>query len=457
MSADSERPAFPSDLAAHLAALTYDDLPDAAVENVEHCFLDTIGVALAGGPEPAGEIAARVASASSGDAGPATLWGHDGTASVLDAAFANGTASHALDFDDVTPSETGHPSAPMVAPLLAIAERSPEYSGRDLVRSYAAGFEAQDLLAEIVNPSAYQQGWHATATMGTFGAAAAVASLLELSPEETRNALNISASASSGLIRNFGSMTKPMHAGHAARSGATAALLAADGFTGAEDAITGDRGYFDLYYGEEVEYPELSGSPDDLAMVRQGVFFKKYPSCNRTHTSIAATTRLVEEHNIDPGEVESITATTSQRARDVLLHDDPSEPLEGKFSLPYTVANAVVHRNVGIETFTEEYLDDPTVQAIRERVAFLVDDDLPYSTYQSTVEITTDDDTVSQTVVDPPGQYDNQMSRSDLREKFVDCASRVIDDGNAVDEVADAALDLRNADSQAVADLLERL
>ena len=456
MTDDSDRLGFLTDLSRHLTEISADDLPETTVENVEHCFLDTIGVALAGSTQPVATITGDLAQTSSGGSGPASIWGRDANASIFDAILANGTASHALDFDDVTPSKTGHPSAPVVAPVLAVTEHAGGFTGRDLVRSYAAGFEAQDLIAEIVNPEHYQRGFHSTATMGTFGAAAAVASLLDLSTTETRHALNVSASMATGLIRNFGSMTKPLHAGNAARAGATAALLALDGFTGAEDAFTGRRGYFDLFFGEDVEYPTLSSNPDDLAIVRRGVFFKKYPSCNRTHTSIAAAATLVKEHDVDPANVGSITATVSQRARDVLLHDDPTTPLEGKFSLPYTIATAVVHGDVGIETFTEEALREPAVEAVRERVEFRVDPNLPYSTYQSTVEMATKDGTVSETVVDPPGQYDNPMTRSELRTKFVECAELVLP-ADVVADLADSLTDLGNADANEVAGIIGRL
>lgn len=422
MSESRTRDPMDAELAAFVADLSYDDLPEAAVRAVERVFVDTVGVTAAGAAEGAGRTAVDLATAiSSGDA---TLVGSDATASVTDAAFANATAGHGLDFDDVTWG-VWHPSVPLVAPILALAERE-ESSGRGAIAAYVAGYETQVHLAEALLPAHYERGWHATATFGTFGAAAAAAVLLDLDRERTRHALNVAASMPAGLKRNFGTMTKPMHAGQAARSGVTAGLLAADGFTAADDAVGGERGFCDLYAGDAG--PALDDLPvlgDRWALLEDGIQVKKYPCCYFTHPAIAGTQALVGEHGIDLGGVERIEVTASQGAADALHYEDPDTGLEGKFSMEYVVACAIARDHVGLAAFDDENVDDPAVQQVRERVDFRVDPDLEYNPYHTTVRVETADGTVERVQEKPPGTPADPLTGEELKAKFRMCVGRV--------------------------------
>ncbi|MFC7157070.1 MmgE/PrpD family protein [Halomarina halobia] len=410
------------ELAAFVADIGDDDLPPELVRRAERAFVDTVGVTVAGAVEGAGAIAVETTRAI-GDGGPASLIGVPGGASVTDAAFANGTAGHGLDFDDVTRG-VWHPSVPMVAPILALAEAE-GLSGRRAVTAYVAGYEAQCYLADALLPEHYERGWHATATFGTVGAAVACAVLLDVGEEAARHAVNAAASMPAGLKKNFGTTTKPMHAGHAARSGLTAALLAARGHTAAAGALGTDRGFLDLYAGERVHPDAMARLGEGWALDRDGIQVKKYPCCYFTHPAVYATQRLVDTHGVDPRDVESVRVRASQGAADALHYDDPASGLEAKFSMPYTVAAAAVRDRVGLEAFDDDSVGNPEVQAVRERVVFEVDPDLAYEPYHTNVAIeTTGGETYERTQERPPGTPSDPLSDEELAAKFRMCVAR---------------------------------
>lgn len=443
------------ELARFVASRTFENVPADAVRTAERCFVDTVGVALAGAHDGAGEVAARVAEMTGSTSGSdATLVGHDERATVAGAALVNGTAAHGIDFDDVSDGMGGHPSAPMAPALLAIAE-SVDATGEELLTAYVAGFETQCYLAAPLLPAHYEAGWHATATFGTFGAAAGAANLLGLNEDQTRHALNIAASTPSGLKRNFGTMTKPMHCGHAARSGVTAAFLAAEGFTADADAIGGTRGFFDLYAGAEpADLGALYELGSEWAILEDDVDIKKYPCCYFTHTSIDIALALAGSNDVDPEDVRSVRVTASQGAKDVLVHDEPTSGLEGKFSMHYTVASAIARGDVGIDAFEDDRIDEPVVRRLGERVSFGVDPDIAYDSFGAMVSIETSDGTYTDSREYAPGSHHDPLPSSELEEKFVSCARRSIDDDHAR-RLYDRLDDLRSEPS--VASLGEHL
>lgn len=331
-----------------------------------------------------------------------------------------GTASHALDYDDLSWAMNGHPSVTLVPPLLALADET-NASGQDLINAYASGFEAECAIARPISPDHYEAGWHATATFGTFGAAMAAAKLLNLDAELTERALNIAASMSSGLKCNFGSMTKPLHAGLCSRSGITAAHLAADEFTADATAISGDQGFWSLYGPDERTSFSIG---DRWAIQEDGIHVKSYPCCYFTHTAIAAAQTLVDE-DINPTDVDRVEILASQGAADALHYKDPSTGLEGKFSMEYAVACAIVRDRVGLESFQDTAVGDTAVQQVRERVDFAVNCDLPYNSHVATVQIATGDSTYEHRQENPPGTHNNPLTTEKLRAKFSECAESV--------------------------------
>jgi 2-methylcitrate dehydratase PrpD len=407
-------------LASFVSGTGATDVPAEAVRTAERAFVDTVGVTVAGSDADAGRRAARIAKREQGET---TLLGHDETGGLFDGIFANATAGHALDFDDTALSATdGHPSVPMVAPLLAVGERE-RASGRELLTAYVVGFETQAFLAAPISTGHYERGWHATATLGVFGATAAVASLLNLTDDEVRHALNIAASMPAGLKRNFGSMTKPIHAGQAARSGATAAQLAAEGVDADTTAISGERGFFDLYRGEETPDRAASHDVGDQWMVlSDGIDIKKYACCYYTHAAIYGLVQLVENHGLTATEIESIRIESSRGAIDAVEHDDPDSPTQAKFSMPYLVAYAVVNGTVDLDAFEDGSISDPEVEAVRQRVTFAPDDERQYDDYGASVTVESTGGAVHErSQGEPPGTHDDPLTDTELRAKFEMC------------------------------------
>lgn len=449
-----------AELGEFVADLTVDDLPDDVVDTAERAVLDTVGVTLAGSET---DVARAAVATESGTGGEATVLGRDRQLPLTGAVFANATAGHALDYDDVALEVMdGHPSVPMVAPILAVAERE-EASGQDVLTAYVAGFETQAAVADSVKPGHYEAGWHATATIGTFGAAAAVAWLLDLPAAGVERALSIAASTPAGLKRNFGSMTKPIHAGQAARSGTTAALLAAEGVTADSRAIDGDGGFVDLYRGTDEpafgSEPDRTGraerSDDRFALGEQGVDVKKYPCCYYTHAAIHAAIEMSREHDLEPDVVRSVTVEASRGAADALQHDQPENPLEAKFSMPYAIAHAIVHGGAGLAAFEPDRLSDEAVDGLRRRVTLETDDDRPYDSNGARVRIMTIYGTSLERYQErPPGTHEEPLSRAELREKFRACGRRAAELGDDVDAIHASFDDLR--DLEDVGSLLDR-
>lgn len=410
-------------VAEFVADCSFDDLADDLVDLSERAFVDTVGVTLAGAVADAGERAGRFAAAQAGPGdGGSTLIGRGGRAPLSAATLANGTAGHALDYDDLSWEMDGHPSVPLVAPIFAVGE-AVDATGAEALTAFVAGFETACYLAEPISPSHYELGWHPTATFGTFGATAAACSLLDLDAEATHRAIAIAASMPSGLKRNFGSMTKPLHAGLAGRSGVTAAYLARDGFTADEVPVSGEDGFFDRYAEGATETPAPPGTPWRLRT--EGIHVKYYPCCYFAHTSITATADLVDEHALAPDAIDRIEVTAARGAADALVHPDPETGLEAKFSMEYCVAAAAVRDRVGLAAFEDEALDDPTVDAVRERVDFAADPDLEYDSHEATVRIvTTDGETYERVQENPPGVHEEPLSVAELREKYLECATR---------------------------------
>lgn len=401
-------------LADFVAKLSFEDLSEDVVNTVERAFVDTVGVTLAGIDEPVGKkvsdefdtIAALFSDARS----------------TKERALALGTAGHALDYDDLSWSMDGHPSVTLIPPLLATIPET-TVSGRRIITAFVAGYETECAIAEPVVPTHYKLGWHATATFGVFGAAAAVAKILDLDQAEIREAIAIAASTASGTKENFGSMTKPLHAGLASRSGVTAAKLAANGFTGGETVFEGSAGFWNLYAdGPESEFTV----GEELQLEQYGLQLKAYPCCYFTHASIAATEELQAEQDINPDEIQKVEVLASPGASDALQYDDPNIPSEGKFSMPYVIASTLVTDKVNLSTFEPDNFGAEPIREIMDYVDFSVDEDLPYNANSGTVRITTSDKTYKRHRKYPPGTYHDPLTESELREKFHECATRVL-------------------------------
>jgi 2-methylcitrate dehydratase PrpD len=344
----------------------------------------------------------------------------------------------------------------LVPPLLALAD-AVDADGRDLITAYAAGFEVECAVAEPISPAHYEAGWHATATFGTFGAAAAAAHLLDLNAEEIGRALNVAASMPSGTKQNFGSMTKPLHAGLCSRSGVTAATLVADGLTAGKTAISGKQGFWDLYDPSDGSFDDFEQMEfsigDEWLLETEGIHMKAYPCCYFTHTAIAATQGLLDS-GVDPDVVERIEVQAAGGAGDALTNPEPETGLEAKFSMEHAVACAVARDRVGLGEFEDDATDDPELAELRELVEFEVDESLPYDSHEATVRIVTDTEAFQRRQENPPGVHEDPLSESDFRAKFEACAERAVSSDDAAElyetlsalpEIEDIAAALRTA------------
>src|SRR5215469_7328250 len=322
-----------SHLAEFVTKSRWEDCPAEAVEAARRAILDCLGVMLAGSVEPAARLVTDVARAEGGSP-LATVVGTRLRTGAVWAALANGTAAHALDFDDTNFAMMGHPSAPVLAAALAAGELALA-DGRALVHAFLLGFEVETTMAAVMNPPHYEKGFHATGTLGTMGAAAAASRLLGLD-----------ASQASGLKENFGTMTKPFHAGHAARSGVLAALLARDGFTASDQAIEGPQGYFAVLGAGKREGRQLESLGAPWKILTSGVAVKPYPSCACTHSIIDGALELRRTHQITPEQIAEVTVGVHSAVPRILIHSNPRSGLEAKFSGEFSAAAALCEGRV---------------------------------------------------------------------------------------------------------------
>lgn len=349
------------ELARRIGATAYQHLTARTLACAKTGLLDTLGVAIAGAGEEASVMARRV---SGTDGGPALLWGTSERRSALEAAFANGVAANVLDYDDCTDNLGGHPSSPILPALIALAEER-RASGREILVAYVAGFETETALGRGVNFHHYEKGWHPTATLGVFGAAAAAARLLRLGDRQIATALALCASLAAGVKANMGAMAKPMHIGHASRSGLLAARLAAQGFTANEDALEHHHGFLQVFNGAGTysieRMLEKWGTPWDIEM--PGIAIKQYPCCLSTQSSVDLMLELVTKHDLEPHKVARVQVATSPRR---LAHTDrpqPASALDAKLSVQYVLARALTARAVSLPHFAGDAHLEPGVRA----------------------------------------------------------------------------------------------
>jgi len=360
--------AIATELAKRIVAMNYSDLPSDAVRWAKISFVDLLGSAFAGANEPGPRIIERVLDAGRAP-GPSLLWGTDRRVSALDAAVINGTLAHALDYDDCGDSIAGHPSVPLIPSVLALGE-SLGASGHDVLLAYVTGFETQARVGRGAVMTQFEKGWHPTATFGVFGSAAACSRLLKLNADQTAVALSIAASLAAGLKANFGTMTKPLHAGQCSRHGLYAALLAKEGFTANAEAIEHRQGYLELFNGAGGYDADkiLQDWANPLDVLKPGIGLKQYPSCGSTHSAIDAMLSLRAQHKLTPDQVASIESVTHERALVHTSRPKPRSGLDAKFSVQYCVARALLNGEVTLTHFRDDTVSEPAVQKILERI-----------------------------------------------------------------------------------------
>ncbi len=346
-----------------------EDFPPEAVQAAKGAIMDCLACMLAGSQEDlAGILCRYVQSESSSPV--AGVVGRGFKTSAANAALVNGAMAHALDYDDITQITKTHPTAVLLPAALAVAEESGA-TGRDLLLAYMAGFEVACSVGECLSEAYYDDlGWHPTGPLGAIGAAAAASRILGLGQEETAMTISLAASQASGLRQNFGTMTKPFHAGDAARAGVVAAKLVRGGFTASHDALEGRFGFIRAFSGgagfDDQQLLENLGNKRYL--VESGIEIKKYPCCGSAHLALDATFDLLTQGAIDPGEVDKIEVKVDFDPPRSLIHARPTSSLEGKFSMQYCLAAALLDRRVGLQSFTDEQVMRGAAQSLIPRI-----------------------------------------------------------------------------------------
>jgi 2-methylcitrate dehydratase PrpD len=443
------QPSLTAYVADFITATRSTDIPADVAHLGKRSVLDGLGLALAGAVSDTARIAHRyLASLGLENARHSAVIGTATRLPARFAAFANGIAIHADDFDDTQLAVAKdrvyglltHPTATALPPVLALAERE-QRSGRDLMTAYQIAVEVECKVAEAILPRHYQQGFHSTATCGAIGATAGAAHLLGLDREATRRALSIGASQAAGLRENFGTMTKPFHAGRAAESGLVAAELAALGFTASPVGLEADRGFFRAAgggYSAEMIDGKL-GRPWTFAF--PGVSIKPHPSGSLTHPGMSVMLDLVQRHDVRPDRVKRVAVGTNHNMPNALIHHRPTNELQAKFSMEFCMAILLLERKAGLEQFTDEVVNRPDVHALLSRVDFGVHPDAEAAGFDkmtTIVEIELNDGTTVKGAADfGKGSPANPMSDAELADKFRQCASWGGFDARRADAVID--------------------
>ena len=427
------------EFAAFVSNTTYDDLPSEVVEAVKHVILDTLAVAVTGADSVATMALADLVRAN-GTAPTATVLANTLRADPASAAWINGTTAHALDYDDYCFAMSGHPSVTLLPPILALAEARGR-SGRDVITAYAVGFEAAIMLSHTVNPDHYGHGWHGTGTVGAVGATCAASNLIGLSFDQTRNAIAIGGSSVAGLRQNFGTDVKPFHAGNAARAGVVAVELASRGYEGSEQFLEGEMGFFNVFtpgpHGERQKPAFDFGSP--WRTLTPGITTKMFPSCGSTHASIGGALDL-RDQGLRVDQIERIDIDLTDISADNLQFPRPSTGLEAKFSLQYCVARALSAGVVGLDDFTDEAVNDGTMDSLIGRIHKHRSDQLTeeyvWGTPRPAVLTVrlTNGETIVHRADSPPGSPAN-FSQDRLNDKVRDCIARGSIVGSADDVI----------------------
>ncbi len=352
-------------LGRFVAELTFERLSEPALRTARTGFIDCIGTMIAGSPEPAVQILKK--TLATGGAGEATLYFSSERGPAPEAAWINGTAAHALDYDDV--ALRGHPSTVLVPAILAEGEAL-HASGRDLLRAYAAGYEVWAELVERERGHHHMKGWHPTGIFGAIGAAAACSALRRLDADQATLAIALAASQSSGVMANFGTMTKPFHAGRAAHGGVIAARLVEAGFTASPDALEHPQGFLNAVSPEgRVDRGGASAALGrDWRLATVGLSIKKFPACYCTHRSIDGMLDLVSQRSIDPSRIDRIIVSMSDTHATILRNHAPQTGLAAKFSIEFAMAAAVIARRVGPGELTDAFVRRAEVQQLMRRV-----------------------------------------------------------------------------------------
>src|SRR5467141_2885262 len=420
-------------LARFVRTAKYEDIPEEVVELGKKSILDGLGLALAGSKAQTGTLCRQYLEKIGVCDGKSTIIGSARKTSPRFAAFVNGVSIHADDFDDTQLAVAkdrvygllAHPTVSVLPAILALAERG-GVSGKQLTLAYHLGVEVECKIAEAISPRHYQDGFHSTGTCGPFGSAAACAKLLKFDLAKTLNAFGLTASQSGGLRENFGTMTKPFQAGHAAEGGLVSAELVALGWTAAEQILEADRGFFHAAGGSYDPSAIMNRLGKPWTFASPGVSLKPYPSGSLTHPAMTELARLMQAHDIQAAQVEKVDIGANHNMTTTLLHHQPKTGLEAKFSMEFCLAILLLERKAGLGQFSNKVVQRPDVQEMIRRINFYVDREAESAGYDKMTSILkihlTDGRTISGRADFAKGSPANPMTFEEAATKFRGCA-----------------------------------
>lgn len=412
------------DLGHFVANISFERPPGEACNVARTGFIDCIATMIAGAGDPAPQLLRKALQASGGDA---SLYFSGERAPAPEAAWINGTAGHALDYDDVA-SLRGHPSTVLVPAILADGEALGA-SGRAMLTAYVAGYETWAELSWRDPGHHHRKGWHPTGIFGPIGAAAACAVLRRLDAARASHALALAASQSSGIMANFGTMTKPFHAGRSAHSGLMAARLAEVGFTASLDALEHPQGFLSAVSpaGEVDRETPARGLGTEWKIVKYRLGIKKYPACYCTHRALDAMLELLARRPLQPAQIAKITVSLSDTHALILRNHRPQTGLEAKFSIEFAMAAAVIARRAGLAEYTDAFVKRPEVQGLMPRVSLETnqnyDPEMSGASVwdQVRIDLVGGGSVESERIYRAKGHADRPLSEAELFEKFRTC------------------------------------
>lgn len=413
----------------------YEHIPANVLDLSRKSILDGFGLSLCGSVAKLSEIVRQnfKNNGLSGSMG-ATMIGTRLKAAPRFAAFANALNIHADDYDDTQLAVAEdrvyglltHPTAPVLPPVLALAEMR-GLSGKDLLLAYNVGVEVECKIAEAIAPRHYDDGFHTTGTVGAIGAGVGAAKILGYNLEQILRTIGIAASESAGLRENFGTMTKPFHAARAAESGVVAAELSGLGWTATSEVLEAPRGFFHAAGGsfDRNAIMEKLGKP--WAFANPGISIKPFPSGSLTHPGMTELERLIKEHGIKPDQVEMLEVGTNRNMPNALIHHQPKDELQAKFSMEFCMASLLLYGKAGLAEFTDEVVNRPAVRQMISRVKFGVDpvaEAAGYNKMTTILKLHLKDGRVINGRADfGKGSPAIPMSYEDEAAKFLDCAA----------------------------------
>ena len=408
-------------LARFAVETSYRSFPKPVVHQAKRCFLDLLGVALGGSQQPLGKILVKVAKDFGGKP-QATILGHGLKTSVMNAALINGAMAHALDYDDTHIGSMGHPSAPVVPAVLAVAEWK-GLSGKSALEAFLLGFEVETRIGMGMGPKHYDRGWHNTSTYGRFGAAVAAGKLLGLSLGEMKQAMGLAGTQAAGLRLVFGTMTKPFHPGKSAFDGVLSAILAQRGFTCAPNILEGKKGFVEALGDHSKLEPMVKNLGKTYQVLKDT--FKPYAACLLTHPTIDAIIDMRSKYDLRPEDVGNIQCDVARFCLDSAGQIEPKTGLAGKFSTYYCAALALSEGVAGEDMFTDRKVLDPKMVALRKKVKARI---VPrYKDTEAKVTITTKGGKKYSAFVDrPKGDPRNPPTDRELEDKFRSLAAFVL-------------------------------